>query len=99
MDRKSGKPVAIVTAAGRGIGAECARATAHRGHAVSLPSPSGAAQELAREPGGPDRLVTQTVETCGRLDALIHNAGHAPRSTTRSSRPESKTPNGWQALA
>ena len=92
MDRKSGKPVAIVTAAGRGIGAECARAMAHRGYAVSLLSRSVAAQELAKELGGLgmsgsitdpadlDRLVTQTVETYGRLDALIHNTGHAPRS-------------------
>ena len=92
MDRKSGKPVAIVTAAGRGIGAECARAMAHRGYAVSLLSRSDAAQELARELGGLgmsgsitepvdlERLVTQTVETYGRLDALILNAGHAPRS-------------------
>jgi len=45
-------PVAIVTAAGRGIGAACARELAARGYAVVLMSQSDAASELAQELGG-----------------------------------------------
>ena len=47
-----GRKVAIVTAAGSGMGAACARELAGRGYAVSLMSPSGNAEALAKELGG-----------------------------------------------
>ena len=46
----SGK-VAIVTAAGRGMGAAIARELATEGYALALPSSSGAAEKLADELG------------------------------------------------
>ena len=87
---KSETRVAIVTAAGRGIGAACARELAGAGYRVSLLSPSGAAEELARELGGIgftgsvteptdlERLIGGTVQRFGRIDALINNTGRPP---------------------
>jgi len=84
-------PVAIVTAAGRGMGAACARALARRKYAVALMSPSGAATQLARELGGLglqgsvtepadlDRLVRSTLDRYGRIDAVVNNTGHPPK--------------------
>ncbi len=84
-------PVAIVTAAGRGIGAACARALARRKYAVVLMSPSGAAVSLAQELGGLglqgsvtepadlDRLVRAALERYGRIDAVVNNTGHPPK--------------------
>lgn len=84
-------PVAIVTAAGRGMGAACARALVRRKYAVALMSPSGAAETLAQELGGLglrgsvteaadlERLVRSTVERYGRIDAVVCNTGHPPK--------------------
>jgi len=83
-------PVAIVTAAGRGMGAACARALTARKYAVVLMSPSENAIALARELGGLglqgsvtepadlDRLVRSTLERYGRIDAVVNNTGHPP---------------------
>ena len=43
--------VAVVTAAGSGMGAACARELAERGYRVALMSPSGRAGDLAEELG------------------------------------------------
>jgi NAD(P)-dependent dehydrogenase (short-subunit alcohol dehydrogenase family) len=83
--------VAIVTAAGRGIGAGCARRLAADGWKVAALSPSGSAERLAGELGGwgvtgsltepadTDRLVAGTLERWGRIDGLVVNAGHPPK--------------------
>jgi short chain dehydrogenase len=47
-----GEKVAIVTAAGSGMGAACAQELAERGYRVALMSPSGKAEDLAEELGG-----------------------------------------------
>ena len=82
---------AIITAAGKGIGAACARELAGRGFKVALLSPSGAAEKLAEELGGIgltgsvtkpadlDRLVNTCVESYGRIDAVVNNTGHAAK--------------------
>ncbi len=84
-------PVAIVTAAGRGIGAACARELAARGYAVALMSQSEAASELAQELGGIgmsgsvtepadlEKLVDAAVAAYGRVDAVVNNTGHPAR--------------------
>ena len=84
-------PVAIVTAAGRGIGAACARELAARGYAVALMSQSDAASELAQELGGIgmsgsvtqpadlEKLVAAAVDAYGRVDAVVNNTGHPAR--------------------
>ncbi|GAB6849854.1 SDR family oxidoreductase [Paraburkholderia kururiensis] len=83
--------VAIVTAAGKGMGAAIARELAATGYRVALMSPSGSAIELARELGGfgmsgsvtevadIDRLVRETLEKYGRIDAVVNNTGHPPK--------------------
>jgi NAD(P)-dependent dehydrogenase (short-subunit alcohol dehydrogenase family) len=81
-------PVAIITAAGHGMGAACAHALAERGWRLALLSPSGAAVTLAAELGGIgvtgsvtepsdlQRLVDQTLDTYGRIDGVVNNTGH-----------------------
>lgn len=92
------RPVAIVTAAGSGIGAACARELAARGHRLFLMSRSHAVEHLAQELGcealrgsvtsNTDlaKLVEQTLGRFGRLDAVVNNTGHAPGSSTPSGR-------------
>ncbi len=83
--------VAIVTAAGSGMGAAVARELAERGWGVAILSSSGKGEALAEELGGvgvtgsnlmPDdlaRLVDRTMARWGRIDALVNSAGHAPK--------------------
>lgn len=90
------QPVAIITGAGRGMGAACARELAMRGYAVTLMSPSGASRKLAAELGGIGldgsvtavadlaKLIDRTISTYGRIDAVVNNTGHAPRSSGAS---------------
>jgi len=84
-------PTAIVTASGKGIGAACARELVDRGYRVVLMSPSGGARALAESLGGVgldgsvtnpedlEALVRLAVDTCGRIDAVVNNTGHAPK--------------------
>src|SRR5215212_3264066 len=83
-----GEKVAIVTAAGSGMGAACARELASRGYAVALMSPSGKAEDLAKEIGGLgftgsvtevadlESLVGETLERYGRIDGVVNSTGH-----------------------
>jgi NAD(P)-dependent dehydrogenase (short-subunit alcohol dehydrogenase family) len=90
-DGRSGRDrekVAIVTAAGSGMGAACARELASRGYAVALMSPSGKAEDLAKEIGGLgftgsvtevadlESLVGETLERYGRIDGVVNSTGH-----------------------
>jgi NAD(P)-dependent dehydrogenase (short-subunit alcohol dehydrogenase family) len=81
-------PVAIVTAASKGMGAATARELGRRGYRLVLFATSAQVEELARELGGIavrgsvtqpadlDRLVATTLDTHGRIDALVNNTGH-----------------------
>lgn len=83
--------VAILTGAGRGMGAACARELASRGWKVALLSPSGAAEKLAQELGGVgvtgsitepkdlERLVARTLDSYGRIDGVMISTGHPPK--------------------
>lgn len=85
------KPVAVITAAGSGMGAAIARELAGRDYAVAILSSSGRGEALARELGGIgitgsnlvvadlERLVAQTLQAFGRIDALVNSAGHGPK--------------------
>jgi NAD(P)-dependent dehydrogenase (short-subunit alcohol dehydrogenase family) len=82
--------VAIITAAGKGIGAAIARELAGSGYQVSLLSNSGGAITLAKELGGIGmtgsvtepadlaKLVDSTMEKYSRVDAVVNNTGHPP---------------------
>ncbi|MGH2990044.1 MAG: SDR family oxidoreductase [Solirubrobacterales bacterium] len=84
--------VAIITAGGSGMGAAAARKLAEDGFRVAILSSSGKGEALARELGGLGvtgsnqstedlaKLVEQTVERWGRIDALVNSAGHGPRA-------------------
>jgi NAD(P)-dependent dehydrogenase (short-subunit alcohol dehydrogenase family) len=84
--------VAIVTAAGSGMGAGAARKLAQDGFRVAILSSSGKGEALAEELGGIGvtgsnqsnddlkRLVDLTMERWGRVDALVNSAGHGPRA-------------------
>jgi len=86
-------PVAIVTAAGRGIGAATARVLAQRGWRLGLMSPSGNAEKLARELGAVgltgsvgepkdiQALVDRTRAQHGRIDGALVSTGHSGWST------------------
>lgn len=83
--------VAIVTAAGRGMGAACAEELHERGYRLALLSTSSAATTLAKRLDGlgmrgsvvdPDdlaNLVEETMNTYGRIDAVVANTGHPPK--------------------
>ena len=87
---RSGEKVAVVTAAGSGMGAACARELAQRGYRVALMSPSGKAGELAEELGGfglagsvteggdLESLVGEALDRYGRIDGVINSTGHPP---------------------
>ena len=83
--------VAIITAAGKGVGAAIASELATVGYKVSLLSNSGGAVKLAEELGGigmtgsvtnPEdlaKLVNTTMDQFGRIDAVVNNTGHPPK--------------------
>ncbi len=84
--------VAIVTAAGSGMGEAAARRLAEDGFKLAILSSSGRGAALAEELGGfgvtgsnqsnddLQRLVDGTMELWGRIDALVNSAGHGPRA-------------------
>ncbi|NGQ90744.1 SDR family oxidoreductase [Rhodobacter sp. HX-7-19] len=83
--------VALITGAGRGIGAAVAREMASRGHAVVLMSPSENCERLAAELGGVAHrgvaqepadlkaVVDLAMATHGRIDAVLNHTGHPPK--------------------
>jgi NAD(P)-dependent dehydrogenase (short-subunit alcohol dehydrogenase family) len=84
-------PVALVTAASKGIGAACARELAARGWRVALFARSEGVEALARELGGRatrgdvavaadlERYVDETLGTWGRIDGAVLSTGHPPK--------------------
>jgi NAD(P)-dependent dehydrogenase (short-subunit alcohol dehydrogenase family) len=80
--------VAIVTAAGRGMGAAIAKELAAHNYGVALMSPSGAAEKLAQslngvgltgsvtDPADLQQLVERTMARFGRIDGVVNHTGH-----------------------
>jgi NAD(P)-dependent dehydrogenase (short-subunit alcohol dehydrogenase family) len=92
------RPSAVVTAAGSGIGAACARELASRDYDLVLMSRSEASLELAAELGGRglrgsvteprdlERLLELALSSYGRIDGIVINTGHAPGMVDPSGR-------------
>lgn len=85
------KPVAIVTAASKGMGAAIARELHTRGYSLALLARSESILELAREldgvalqgsvtePADLERLVQLALDRYGRIDAVVNHTGHPPK--------------------
>jgi NAD(P)-dependent dehydrogenase (short-subunit alcohol dehydrogenase family) len=83
--------VALLTAAGSGMGAAAARKLSADGWQVGILSLSGRGEALARELGGwgmtgsnlvPEdlaRFVDAALSRWGRIDAVVNSAGHGPK--------------------
>ncbi|SAK93403.1 Short-chain dehydrogenase/reductase SDR [Caballeronia hypogeia] len=84
--------VAVIVAAGSGMGAAAAKRLASDGYRVAILSSSGKGEALANELGGVgvtgsnqsnadlERLVALTMERWGRIDVLVNGGGHGPRA-------------------
>ena len=83
--------VAILTAAGTGMGADAAKKLVSDGFKISILSSSGKGEALAKELGGIGitgsnqsndnlkKIVDETINKWGRIDLLVNSAGHGPR--------------------
>ena len=83
--------VAILTAAGTGMGADAAEKLASDGFKISILSSSGKGEALAKKLGGIGftgsnqsnedlkKIVDETINMWGRIDLLVNSAGHGPR--------------------
>ena len=83
--------VAILTAAGTGMGADAAKKLVSDGFKISILSSSGKGEALANELGGIGFtgsnqsnqdlkiIVDETKNKWGRIDVLVNSAGHGPR--------------------
>ena len=84
--------VAVLTAAGSGMGAAAARKLADLGYRIAILSSSGKGEALAKELGGVgvtgsnrsnddlQALVDKAMAAWGRIDVLVNSAGHGPRA-------------------
>jgi NAD(P)-dependent dehydrogenase (short-subunit alcohol dehydrogenase family) len=83
--------VAILIAAGTGIGADAAKKLASEGFKISILSSSGKGEKLAKKLDGIGitgsnqsnddlkKIIDKTKKKWGRIDVLVNSAGHGPR--------------------
>lgn len=85
------QPVVLLTAAGSGMGAECARELAKQGWRIAILSSSGNGEALAKALGGVGftgsvfdaeaiaHVVAETTRHYGQLNAVVNSAPHPPK--------------------
>ena len=83
--------VAILIAAGSGMGADAAKNLASKGYNVAILSSSGKGEKLANKLNGIGltgsnqsvidlkKIIDKTYKKWGRVDVLVNSAGHGPR--------------------
>ncbi|MBI28284.1 MAG: 3-oxoacyl-ACP reductase [Pelagibacteraceae bacterium] len=83
--------VAVLIAAGSGMGADAAKRLSKDGFKIAILSSSGKGESLAKKLGGIGltgsykysndlkNLIDQAVQEWGRIDVLVNSAGHGPR--------------------
>ena len=83
--------VALITAAGSGLGAGIAKELAAQGWRVAVSSHSGKGEALGKSLGGLgftasnddpatlERVVKGTLDAWGRIDAVVNSCGHPPK--------------------
>ena len=83
--------VAIIIAAGSGIGADAAKNLSSKGFDIAILSSSGKGEKLAKELGGIGitgtntssedikKIINSATNKWGRVDVLINSAGHGPK--------------------
>ena len=85
------KKIAVLIAAGSGMGAGAARVLSKDGHKIAIMSSSGKGERLARKLKGigytGSNLDTKSIKNFinivlnkwGRIDVLVNSAGHGPK--------------------
>jgi len=83
--------VALLIAAGSGMGADAAKNLASKGFKIGILSSSGKGQKLANDLGGVGvtgsnqsdkdlkKILNKVIKKWGRVDLLVNSAGHGPR--------------------
>ena len=83
--------VAVLIAAGSGMGADAAKNLASKGFKIAIISSSGKGEKLAKDLGGIgltgsnqskkdlQNLINSTFDKWGRIDVLVNSAGHGPK--------------------
>ncbi len=83
--------VAVITAAGKGIGAACAEKLHQQGYKLALMSHAGGAERLVNKLGGIcftgsvtneanlAHFIDQTLQTYGQIDVVVNNTGHTAK--------------------
>ena len=87
----NGKKVALLTAAGSGMGADAAKNLASKGFNIAILSSSGKGEKLAKDLNGIGvtgsnqsnndlkNIINTTFAKWGRIDVLVNSGGHGPR--------------------
>ena len=85
------KKIAILIAAGSGMGADAAKHLSKKGYEIAIMSASGKGELLAKELGGYGytgsnlsaknikEFINNVYFKYGRIDVLINSAGHGPK--------------------
>ncbi len=85
------KKVAVLIAAGSGMGADAAKVLAKNGYRIAIMSSSGKGEKLAKNLKGigftgsnlnPKKIkefINIVIEKWGRIDVLVNSAGHGPK--------------------
>lgn len=90
LGRGGMQQVAVITAAGRGMGAAAAHELAARGYRLAVLSPSGAPEVVSAHhalgvagsvsnPADLQHLVEASLARYGRIDAVVNSTGHPPK--------------------